>query len=279
MSHRAVQIISMSVNLLGELTIKHRENIVKRQGVSAEMDPARVGSENSEGLSGPETIRLAPVSNIGNVLAHVLVEGVHVDSPGESASLSVDVLLKDRGPFLASNSLVNSLVNLSLVHLGNFDSFSMLDVRVELLVSLVILVIKRSSFELNNTSEAFKIGISSSGSNFSTETVTSNSSSGDLVGVHETDDILSHFLHVVRIVVIRESLVAVIKAPDVADLSDFVIAAIKELSKVLCGFNNFGKPNHSGQVLSLSFNVGSTKFYRRSVSDFSSFCILFVNTD
>jgi hypothetical protein len=136
----------------------------------------------------------------------------------------------------------------------------MLDVRVELLVSLVVLVIEGSSFKLNNTGEAFKIGISSGGSNLSTETVTSNSSSGDFVGVHETDDILGHFLHVVGIMVIREALVAVIQAPDVANLSDFVIAAIEELSEVLCGLNNFGKPNHSGQVLSFSLNVGSAKF-------------------
>jgi hypothetical protein len=47
MSHGTVQIVSMSINLLGELTIKHGENIVKRQGVSAEMDPARVSSKDS----------------------------------------------------------------------------------------------------------------------------------------------------------------------------------------------------------------------------------------
>jgi len=212
------------------------------------------------------------VSNVGNVFVHVLVESVHVDSPGESASLSVNVLLEDGSPLLARNSLINSLVNLSLIHLGNFYGFGMLDIRVELLISLVILVIEGSSFKLNNTGEAFKISISSCSSNLSTKTVTSNSSSGDFVVVHKTNDIFGHFFHVVGIVVIRKALVTVVQAPDVANLSNFVIAAIEKLSEVLCGLNNFGKPNHSGQVLSLSLNMSSAEFDCRSFGNSSCFC-------
>ena len=88
----------MRVDQAWELSLKTWEDIIEGQRVSGQVHPARVGCEDCQSLSGPETVRLAPGGDIWVELAHVGSESTHVNLPRRSAALHIEVLLEDAGP-------------------------------------------------------------------------------------------------------------------------------------------------------------------------------------
>lgn len=229
-----------------------------------------MGGEDGKSLSGPETVRARPGGDIGNVLLGVLVKTLNVQFPRGGAALGVDVLLEDRSPLSTSNTVVNSLISTSNVERRKVQISGELDVLFQFLVGLVVLVIKRTSFQTNNTSEPVHVIDSSSSGNLGTETVTSNSSHSDLVIVHESNDVVGNVVHVVGVVVIRVSLVTVVKQPNVSHFSDFVVMSIEESFKVLSRLDQLRQPNHGGQIVLLSSQVFTSELNRSGVSNLSS---------
>lgn len=112
-------------------------------------------------------------------------------------------------------------------------------------------VIDRSSIETHNSSESLKVGSGSSSSDLSTESVTSDSGHGNLLLVHEPDDVLREVVHVVRSMVVRVALVSVVQEPHVSDIGDLVRVLSEERLEGSSVLDVVGKPNESWHVLSL----------------------------
>lgn len=87
----------------------------------------------------------------------------------------------------------------------------------------------------------------------------------DFLLVHEPYDIIGDLIHIVRLVVIRVTLVSVIEQPDISHISDFIVSSCEEGLEVFCGFDQFREPNKCGQILLFAWNV--------SASEFNSICI------
>lgn len=187
-----------------------------------------MSSENGKGLSGPKTVGLAPDGSVWLELFGVLVKTVHVDFPVWGATLSIKVALEDLGPLGTGDVLVKVTKSLSAVHGGKVHLGSQLDVAGKLVPGLVVLMVKGTSFVLDNASEAVVVGSSGGSSNLCSITVTSNGSQSDLVLVHEADDVGSHVLHIVRVVMIRLTLVAVVKKPHVTNVEHLVVSLGEE---------------------------------------------------
>ena len=151
--HWTLQSISVRRDLFRELSLESWEDIIEGQSVCCEVHPSRVGSKDGKGLSGPETIGLAPEGNIWVELLHVGGQGWHVVFPVWCAAISVKVLLEDAGPLAARNVLVNSANGLGAIHASEVHASSELNVGLKLLVSFVVAVIKRTSLVLDHSRE------------------------------------------------------------------------------------------------------------------------------
>ena len=236
-SHRAFEISGVSVNEAREFTLELREDIVEGKCVSGEMNPARVGSKDSKSLTRPKTIRLAPVSYIGDEFFHVGSESTHVVFPSWSASINIQALFEDACPFRTIYVLINLSESLRTIHSCEIHGVCKVNILLQLLVSLMILMVQRTTFILNNSSKSIKICSSCCGGNLSTETVTSNGRHSDFILVHPSDNIGGKVFHIVRSVMIRSTLVSIIEHPDIADIQDLVSLHRKETREVLCWFD------------------------------------------
>lgn len=260
-SHGAFKIRSVSRDFLGELALETGEHIVERQSVSRQVNPAGVSSEDSQGLSGPHAVGFAPVGDIGQMLVHVCGKTSHIVDPLGLAALDVNVLFKDLSPLFASNALIELFKSLCNLHSGNIELGRILNIGIKFLVSLVILVIEWATFKLNNTCESVHMVDSSGSSDFSTEAMTSNSCSSNLVFVHKPDNIIGKVFHCIGIVMVRHALVAVVETPYIAQITNAVVRTVKERSEILCWLNNFGQPNHSRHIAVLGSDVRATQLY------------------
>lgn len=110
----------------------------------------------------------------------------------------VNALLENFSPFMARNVGFNSLECLGDVHLGKVHGGSELNVTGKFLVSLVVPVVERTAFELNDSGKPVEVSNGSGSSNFCAEPVAADSGHGDLVVVHPANDVGAHFFHIVR---------------------------------------------------------------------------------
>lgn len=149
----------------------------------------------------------------------------------------INALLENFSPLRTSDVGFNRFERLSDIHSGQFHRGGELDVAGKFLVSLMVSVIERTPFKLNHTSEPVEVSNSSGSCNLCSETVASNSSHGDLVFVHPADNVCTHLVHVVRIVVVGVALIPVVQQPDVSNGCDFVVRACEEGLKILCILN------------------------------------------
>lgn len=262
--------ISMGVDQSGELTLKAGEHIIEGKGVRCQVNPSGVSSKDGKSLTRPETVPTGPGGNIGVVLLRVLVKALDVQFPGGVGSLGVDVLFEDRSPFGTGDTGVNSFVSTSIVEGRQVQIGSEIDVSSEFLVGLVVLLIKGTSLEVDDTGEPVHVIDGSSGGDLGSETVTSDGSHGNLVLVHESNDIVGDLIHVVGVVMVRASLVTVVEQPHVSHFSDFVVLSIEEGFEVLCRLDQLGKPDHSRQISLLSGEVFTSELNSVGVSHSSS---------
>jgi len=73
--------------------------------------------------------------------------------------------------------------------------------------------------------------------------------------------------------VVGAALVPVVKEPDVSDAGDFVVWTGEEGFEVLCGFDELGQPDHSGQIGLCSSDVSSTELNLVGVGDSGGLCM------
>jgi hypothetical protein len=105
------------------------------------------------------------------------------------------VLLENAGPFSVEHVVVNGTVSCTQLHLGDWQFVSKLDIIGQLLPCFVMRVLKRTSFVLDDTCEAVHVIDSSGSSNLCSEAVSTNSCHGDLVFIHEADDVVGEILN------------------------------------------------------------------------------------
>ena len=154
MCHGAFKSVRMRRDHRRELTIKPREHIVEGKSVSGEVYPARVGCEDSQSLTGPQTIRFIPDCNVRPVLFHFSGEAAHVILPLWSLTVYVKILLENGGPLLTADILIDGAESLCRIHTCKVKAIGELHVRIKLLISLVITMIKRATLILDHTRES-----------------------------------------------------------------------------------------------------------------------------
>jgi len=154
--HWTFKAISMRRDQLWEFALKSREHIIERKSVSGQIHPTRVSSEDCKRLSRPKTIRFTPVRNIGIEFSHVVSQSLHVIFP-ERCSRSVQILLEDTRPLLASDTFLNGANSLRTVHVIEVKFGGELNIRFQFLVCLVVFVIKRTTFVLDDTRESIQV--------------------------------------------------------------------------------------------------------------------------
>ena len=120
-------------------------------------------------------------------------------------------------------------------------------------------MVKRTSFVLNHASKSIEVGRGGSGRNLSTKTMATNRCHCDVLLVHPSDDISCDAVHIIRGMMVRLALIAIVEEPDIADFQDLVSTLAKEFREVLCRLRDLWKPNHGRQVLLATLHEGALK--------------------
>jgi hypothetical protein len=240
----ALKVISMCVDVARELSLQAGNDVVKLKSVGRKVNPSRVGSEQSKCLSWPKTVALVPGSNVGLVLLHVLPQIIDVEFPLNVSATVLKVLYENRGPLFAGNFIIDELLGSSHISLRNIKRFGNINVRCELLIGLIVLMIERSTLKVDNSCASLHIIDCGCKSNLGTEAVSSKSGHRQLLFVHKSHDIVGNVIHIERFVVVRVSHVSVIEEPHISDVKNLVIFFSEELLEVLNRFDKITEPNH-----------------------------------
>lgn len=238
-SHGAVELISMSKDLFGELVHETGEHIIERQGVCGHVNPARFRCENSEGLAGPQSVALFPHGDIGLEFFSISVQVRKVEFPLGVFSAQVEVLFKNAKPFGTGDTFFEGLDNLSSVHVVHVQLSCELNVTSELLIGLVVSVVEWATLQIDNTSKSIEVVDSSCSGNFSTEAVTANGCKSNFLIVHESNNIVAKIVHIVRWMMVGATLVSVIKHPHISHGGDLVFGVREEFREVFCRLDQF----------------------------------------
>lgn len=111
-----------------------------------------------------------------------------------------------------------------------------------------------ATFQADDTCESVVVVDGSGSGNLGTEPMASDSGHGDLLLVHEPDDISRHVIEGEGVVMVGVSEVSVVQEPDVPVVSDLVVFTGEELGKVLCRLEQVREPNHGRQVFLLALD-------------------------
>lgn len=170
------------------------------------------------------------MTDIRGVFLNILVKPIHIASPSHTSSFGNQVLHKYLSPLGALNfvysfyyctSILSSYVNIVCV----------LNVANEFLVSFVVFVVDWSPFEVDNSSESVEVADGGCGGYLSSVSVSTNGCHGNIVIIHESNDIIGHVFEGERVVVVGVTKVSRIEKPYISDRGDFVIWSIEEFSK------------------------------------------------
>lgn len=197
--------MSPAGNVAREFALESWHHVVELKGVSSEVNPSRLLSENAKSVSRPETVSLVPASNIWLSHFHVSVKAINVEFPSGGSSLVLKILSENRGPLLAGNIIIDVLGGLRNFHFTNRHVLSNFNIRFKFLIRLIIPVVKRSSLKVNDSSASIHVINSGSESNLSSEPMASKSSHSQFLLVHEPDDISRNFFHSEAFVMVRLS--------------------------------------------------------------------------
>lgn len=103
-------------------------------------------------------------------------------------------MFEDAEPLFAVNVFLKSLIGLGGIHLIKVHGGRKLNVRCELLVRLIVLVVDWAALELDYSSESIHVVDGGCCGDFSTITVTSDRGHSNMFLIHESDNVISHFL-------------------------------------------------------------------------------------
>ena len=130
----------------------------------------------------------------------------------------------------------------------------------------MVALVNGTTLEVDNTGEAVHVLDSGDSGDFSSETVASNSCHGDLVLIHESHNILAHLLQIVRVVMVRLTLVTVVEQPNIALVSDLVALSVEEAREVGSRFEDVSEPDHDWLVNATGGEEGSSQLDVLSVA-------------
>lgn len=153
-----------------------------------------MGSKDSQSLSRPQAIAGAPHCDVDIPLLHILPEISDVGGPDYGSALVLQVLLENRGPLLAGDLVSDILLSLRIVHGLNRHFGGDLHIPLQLLESLVVGVVKRSTIKIDDTSAPVHVVDGSCESNLGSETVTSERRHSELLLVHKLDHVARNVL-------------------------------------------------------------------------------------
>lgn len=217
--------------------------------------------KDSQCLTRPQTVGLAPVRHIRVEFLHVACQGFHVVLPEDGISAYVEVLFEDFGPLLTGDTLFDFSGRLRGVHDRQIDLGAVANVLGQLLVGLVVLVLEGTTFVLDDACETIQVGSRGRCSQLRSEAVSSNRGHRDVLFVHETDNVSCHVLEVVAGVMVGVALVAIVEQPNVADVENTVRPLSEELLEVLSRFCDLWQPNHCRQVLLATLQQSALKLH------------------
>ena len=103
---------------------------------------------------------------------------MNIEVPLECLAILIQVLFEDAEPLFAVDVLLESLVCLGSIQFVKVQGGRKLNVRCELLVSLIVLVVDWAALKLDNSRESIHVIDGGCCSNFSTITVTSDRGHG-----------------------------------------------------------------------------------------------------
>ena len=125
----------------------------------------------------------------------------------------------------------------------------MVNIRGQLTPCFVVTLVYRATLKVDNAGESVHMVNGSHGGNFGSKSMATDCRHSDFVGVHEPDNIVRHLHEIVGIVVVRFSLVAIIKEPNVANVPDSIAFSVEESREVCSRFEDVTKPDHGWHVL------------------------------
>ena len=120
---------------------------------------------------------------------------MNIEVPLECLAILIQVLFEDAEPLFAVDVLLESLVCLGSIQFVKVQSGRKLNVRCELLVRLIVLVVDWAALKLDNSRESIHVIDGGCCSNFSTITVTSDRGHSNVLLIHESNNVIGHFLH------------------------------------------------------------------------------------
>lgn len=120
---------------------------------------------------------------------------MNIEVPLECLAILIQVLFEDAEPLFAVDVLLESLVCLGSIQFVKVQGGRKLNVRCELLVRLIVLVVDWAALKLDNSRESIHVIDGGCCSNFSTITVTSDRGHSNVLLIHESNNVIGHFLH------------------------------------------------------------------------------------
>lgn len=204
------------------------------ESVGVEMHPSGVLREYVEVSSTPESVLLTPVSDgVSLVELEVVVESLEVKVDlGSVAVLRVDgeVGGEDASPLGAGDVMVQKV---DVVAQGGEVWFVVsegLDVALEFSERFVVSVIKWGGIEVDDSCDSGVVVAGGGECEFSSESVSSEGSGGDLVFPHESDDVIGHFFHIEAVGSIRGTKVSGVEKPDISLVENLIFWICEEIN-------------------------------------------------
>lgn len=228
----ALETVGPSTDVPWEFSLKSWDNVVEGKGIGGEVNPSGVSSEDSQGVSWPESVMLVPAGNVWLVLLHVSDEVINVEFESSESIFLLDVLLENSSPLLAGNVLVNMLIGCGNVMLMINALLSNSHVALKLLVRLVETVVKRSSLKVDHTGASLHVVDSGGKSNLGSESVPSKSGHGDFLFIHKPDNVCRDVLHLEAAVMVGVAHVSIVEQPHVSNVQNLAVLHFEELLEV-----------------------------------------------
>ena len=130
----ALETVGPSTDVPWEFSLQSWDHVVEGEGIGGEVNPSGVSSEDSQGVSWPESVMLVPAGNVWLVLLHVSDEVINVEFESSESIFLLDVLLENRGPLFTGNIIGDMLIGLGNITFIINNLLSDMDVALELLV-------------------------------------------------------------------------------------------------------------------------------------------------
>jgi len=255
----ALETVSPSTDVSWEFALESGNHVIELQGVSAQMNPSRVGSEDSQSVSWPESVMLMPAGNIWLFLLHISDKVINIEFESSKAVFLLNVLLENSSPFFAGNIVVDMFSGSLNIKLSVNNLLGNSNVALKFLIRLVESVVKRSSLKVNNSCASLHVVDSGGKSNLGSESVASESCHSNLLIIHKSNNVCRDVSHSEALVMVGVTHVSVVNEPHISNIEDLAIFLLEELLEVFRWLNEVTEPNHGWEIGLLSLQESTSK--------------------